>query len=166
LGNHDYWTGATKALSALLRRASIELLVNRAVPVRDRGETLWLGGLDDMWAGKADLVATFRRVPLGAFRVLLCHEPDFADHAARTGLPLQLSGHSHGGQMIIPFIGPFPYVLPLYGRKYPLGLQRVTRGETLVYTNVGLGLLALPHPFPEFRINCPPEVTQMTLRRA
>jgi predicted MPP superfamily phosphohydrolase len=166
LGNHDYWTGAAKTLPGLLRAASIELLVNRSAPVRDRGDTLWLGGVDDVWAGRPDLESTFRAAPRSAFRVLLCHEPDFADHAARGGIPLQVSGHSHGGQVIVPFVGPLPYVLPLYGRKYPIGLQRVTHGDTLVYTNVGLGLLALPKPFPEFRINCPPEVTLLTLRRA
>src|SRR5262245_46315460 len=99
-----------------------------------------------MWAGRPDLVKTVLRVPAGAFRVLLSHEPDFADHAALANVPLQLSGHSHGGQMLVPFLGPPSFLLPLYGRKYPVGLQRVTRGNTMVYTNVGLGLIGLPHP--------------------
>jgi predicted MPP superfamily phosphohydrolase len=166
LGNHDYWTGSTDEVRVAFRRVSIDLLVNRAVALRYRGEEWWLGGVDDMWAGLPDLVATFGRLPAGAFRILLAHEPDFADHAALAGVPLQLSGHSHGGQMIIPFVGPPQYVLPTYGRKYPLGLQRAARGDTLVYTNVGLGLSALPRPFPRFRINCPPEVTLLTLRPA
>jgi uncharacterized protein len=166
LGNHDYWTHGVPDVTQSLRRASIELLVNRAVALRYGGEEWWLGGVDDMWAGRPDLAATFVNLPSGAFRVLLSHEPDFADHAARARVPLQISGHSHGGQMIIPFFGPPPFVLPLYGRKYPVGLQRVERGDTMVYTNVGLGLAGLPRPFPEIRINCPPEVTLLTLRRA
>jgi predicted MPP superfamily phosphohydrolase len=85
------------------------------------------------------------------------HEPDFADDFCRDGsIALQLSGHSHGGQVRLPLWGsPF---LPPHGRKYDKGLYRVQ--DMWLYTNVGIGVTA------PIRINCPPEVTELTLVRA
>lgn len=159
LGNHDYWTKEVEAVADQLERGGVSLLVNRSVPLTVNGVTWWLGGVDDVWAGDADLDATLRDVPEGAFRILLCHEPDFADRAAERNIPLQLSGHSHGGQVDLPLIGPL--VLPLHGRKYPKGLQRIAHSSSLVYTNVGLGVIAIP-----VRLNCRPEVTLLTLKRS
>ncbi|HEY6937921.1 MAG TPA: metallophosphoesterase, partial [Terriglobales bacterium] len=68
---------------------------------------------------------------------------------------LQLSGHSHGGQIVLPVIGP-PYLPPL-ARRYPWGLRRL--GPLTLYTNRGLGTITLP-----LRFNCPPELTLFTLR--
>ena len=84
----------------------------------------------------------------------VAHEPDFADYAARFPVDLQLSGHSHGGQVRLPGIGAM--VLPRMAEKYPLGLNRV--GALQVYTNRGLGVIN-----PPVRFNCPPEVTFVTL---
>ncbi|HZG62688.1 MAG TPA: hypothetical protein VEY13_04140 [Rubrobacteraceae bacterium] len=87
--------------------------------------------------------------------VLLAHEPDFADTSAGTGrLCLQLSGHSHGGQVRLPLLTPL--FLPPLSRKYPGGLYRV--GGMLLYTNRGLGA------HPNLRFNCRPEITIFTLR--
>ena len=83
--------------------------------------------------------------------ILLAHEPDFADLSSKTGrFDLQLSGHSHGGQVVVPFYGPL--VLPYLGQKYPSGLYQV--GEMLQYTNRGVGMIE-----PAVRFNCPPEIT-------
>jgi predicted MPP superfamily phosphohydrolase len=85
----------------------------------------------------------------------LAHEPDFADTSAATGrFDLQLSGHTHGGQVVLPFIGP--PILPHLGRKYPSGLYKVQ--EMFQYTNRGVGMARLP-----LRINCPPEITVFIL---
>ena len=116
-----------------------------------------MGRLADVWGRKPDLEAALAGVPKGAFRLLLCHEPDYADIAAARRIPLQLSGHSHGGQVRLPLLGA--PILPYLGRKYPIGLQRAGT-STLVYTNVGVGTIA-----PPVRFNCRPEVTQLTLRR-
>jgi uncharacterized protein len=87
---------------------------------------------------------------------LLAHEPDYADISAATGrFDLQISGHSHGGQVIIPFIGPL--VVPAYGEKYPLGQYQV--GNMIQYTNRGVGTIN-----PAVRFNCRPEITIFTLR--
>lgn len=159
LGNHDYWCGDPEAVSASLRSAGAEVLVNRAVRITTQGTEWWLSGLDDLWGGKPDLDRTVQDVPAGAFNLLLCHAPDFADQAAKRAVPLQLSGHSHGGQVRAPGIGAF--ILPKYGRRYPAGLQRVQGAATQVYTNVGVGVI-----FPPIRLNCPPEITLLTLSRA
>ena len=90
--------------------------------------------------------------------VLLAHEPDYADQVAADGrVGLQLSGHSHGGQVWLPFIGP-PF-LPYWARKYPRGLYSV--GGMRLYVNRGVGLIA-----PAVRFNCRPEVAALTLRSA
>jgi len=89
--------------------------------------------------------------------ILLVHEPDFADESAATGkFDLQISGHTHGGQIVIPFLGP--PVLPPSGRKYPSGLYKV--GDMLQYTNRGVGTDTV-----SVRINCPPEITIFVLKR-
>jgi predicted MPP superfamily phosphohydrolase len=166
LGNHDYWTGQVEIVRQTVERRGVEVLMNRSVRLRRGGTDWWLCGVDDVWSGRPDLGAALLKVPQEDFRVLLCHEPDFADTASRAGIPLQLSGHSHGGQVVVPGIGPI--VLPPYGEKYPIGLQRVQGSRTLVYTNVGVGLIAweLGPMALAVRWNCPPEVTLLTLRRA
>ena len=87
--------------------------------------------------------------------MLLAHEPDFADRAARHPVDLQLSGHSHGGQIRLP--GFQPLMLPALGRKYPMGLRQVK--QTTLYTNIGLGTIVVP-----IRFMATPEVTLFTLR--
>jgi predicted MPP superfamily phosphohydrolase len=157
-GNHDYWAGDVDAVDYALARVGVKMLTNRSEPVQYRGQHWWLCGVDDAWSGRPDPRAALRDVPDGAFRVLLCHEPDYADALAHMDVPLQLSGHSHGGQVIVPGYGPV--VTPFYGRKYPLGLQRVEGSRNLVYTTRGIGVSILP-----LRINCPPEVTLLRLAR-
>jgi len=157
LGNHDYWTDDPEAVTAAIQRSGIQLLTNRSVSLR-RNSIAWsLCGVDDWWAGQPDLDAALANVPQNAFKVLLCHEPDPADEAASKGIPLQLSGHTHGGQVLLP--GRRPLVTPDFGHKYPVGLRQVHGSRTQVYTNTGLGVI-----FPPIRINCPPEITLITLR--
>jgi hypothetical protein len=85
----------------------------------------------------------------------MAHEPDYADDVAGYPVDLQLSGHSHGGQVRIPFVRPF--FLPKLARKYIWGLYKI--GALTLYTNPGLGTVQIP-----VRLNCPPEITFLTLR--
>jgi hypothetical protein len=96
-----------------------------------------------------------RKIPGGEPTVLLAHEPDYADDAARYPVDLQLSGHSHGGQVRIPFLPPL--YLPDMAKKYVLGLYKI--GPLTLYTNAGLGTVIAP-----VRWNCPPEITLLTMR--
>ena len=155
LGNHDHWEGA--ALTAgVLAEAGVALLVNQAVRL-DAAAPLWLVGLDDVWERKHDMRAALAGAPDDDCKLLLVHEPDYADEAARYPVDLQLSGHSHGGQINLPRVGR--PVLPYLGQKYPAGLYQV--GQMSLYTNRGIGVIA-----PPVRFNCPPEVTVLTLRAA
>ncbi len=162
LGNRDYRAGADEVADALTT-VGLSLLRNQGRPIARNGSgraDLWLAGLDDVRWGQDDLDAALRDAPEGLPVILLVHEPDYASRIAERapdlGIVLQLSGHSHGGQVRLPFIGA--PVLPDLGREYPQGLQKA--GQMWVYTNRGVGLTN-----PPIRFNCPPEVTALTLRR-
>ena len=155
LGNHDHWAGAQE-ITSHLAAAGLSVMRNASRPITRDGATLWLVGLDDVWFGSGDLREALAGIPSDACKVALVHEPDFADQSARHGIDLQLSGHTHGGQVRLPGLGPL--ILPKWGRKYPIGLQRA--GGTWVYTSRGVGLVP-----PPIRFNCPPEIALLTLRR-
>lgn len=154
LGNHDYWTNA-KAVRAMLRTSGVMELTNSFFTITRGSEKLHLCGVDDVWEGDIRLNDMLERLPEDGAAILLAHEPDFADQSAVTQrFDLQVSGHSHGGQVVVPFFGP--PVLPYLGQKYPIGLYKVD--EMFQYTNRGVGMARLP-----IRINCPPEITLFTL---
>ena len=154
LGNHDLDTSAAHIIDVLQSHA-IPVLRNRSVSLDREGKRLWVAGSDDVLLGTPDLERALKGIPPTEPVVLLAHEPDWADDVARYSVDLQLSGHSHGGQICLPLIGA-PY-LPELGRKYPRGLRRI--GSLALYTNIGIGTIRIP-----MRLNCPPEVTQITLR--
>ncbi len=156
LGNHDVDADAAYIIEAL-HSHDIPVLRNRSVPLEREGKRLWLCGVDDILTGKPRLDLALKDIPADEPVVLLAHEPDWADYVANHPVDLQLSGHSHGGQIRIPFLGA-PYLPPL-ARKYPWGLRRI--GGLTLYTNAGIGTIEVPT-----RINCPPEVTLITLRSA
>jgi uncharacterized protein len=156
LGNHDLDTNAAHIIDVLQSRA-IPVLRNRSIPLERGGKRLWFAGVDDVLKGKPRLELALSGIPAAEPVVLLAHEPDWADNVARHAVDLQLSGHSHGGQVRLPLVGaPF---LPELGRKYPWGLRRID--SLVLYTNTGIGTIRIP-----MRLNCPPEVTLITLRAA
>ena len=155
LGNHDHYNGA-KIVEGGLKERGIAVPRNTSIPFERGKDRIWIAGVDDAWVGAADLNRALQGIPEDEATILLAHEPDFADDAASFPVDLQLSGHSHGGQVRLPGIGAL--VLPEMARKYPMGLNRV---ESLqVYTNVGLGVIN-----PPVRFLCPPEVTFLTLSK-
>jgi uncharacterized protein len=155
MGNHDSFTDPDRVTSAL-RAVGIQVLVNQSVPIERNSGRFWLSGVDDVLGKTADLDKTLHVVPTGEATVLLAHEPDYADRVMRHPVDLQLSGHSHGGQVRLPFLPPI--YLPDLARKYVWGLYKI--GELTLYTNAGIGTVQIP-----VRLNCPPEVTLITLRR-
>lgn len=154
LGNHDTHSDPNY-IEKCFERSGIHVLRNAAVPVERNGGRFWLAGVDDVLTGYARLDQTLRGIPSTQPIILMAHEPDFADHVAHYPVDLQLSGHSHGGQVRLPVIGAV--YLPPLARKYPVGLRRI--GDLVLYTNTGIGTLFVP-----VRWNCPPEVTLITLR--
>jgi len=156
LGNHDAMSNPPEIIR-FLESNGISVMRNRSVPLERGSDRVWLAGIDDLLRGIPSIWDTLRGIPPDEATFLLAHEPDYANDASRFPIDLQLSGHSHGGQIWLPLIGA-PW-LPNMARKYPRGLYKV-RNLTL-YTNMGLGTIRAP-----IRINCPPEVTFITLRSA
>lgn len=154
LGNHDHWTDS-QTVAAAIRRAGLGLLCNANTAIERNGVNVYVAGIDDVWEEKADLDTALKGTPRNACVILLAHEPDYADAAsADPRLSLQLSGHSHGGQVRWP--GGTPIYVSRLGRRYPQGLRQVK--DMLLYTNRGIGVV-----FPPIRFNCRPEVTLFEL---
>ena len=155
LGNHDHWTSAEKVRN-ILRESDVTNLANSVYTVQRGNAELQFAGLDDVMVNQHDLAKVISELDQTSPTILLVHEPDFADVSAATGLfDLQLSGHSHGGQFILPKVGT-----PFRGshfKKYPAGRYQV--GNMVLYTNRGLGTNTF-----WIRINCKPEVTVLALR--
>jgi uncharacterized protein len=156
LGNHDVGSDPGH-IAATLQAHGISVLRNDSAPLEHKGSRLWLAGLDDALEGKPDLPLTLQDVPPTEAVILLAHEPDLATDVAKSPVDLQLSGHSHGGQVRFPLLGA--PILPKLGRKFPWGLHQI--GTLKLYTNIGIGTIRVP-----VRFNCPPEVTLITLRAA
>lgn len=154
LGNHDNDTDP-KRVTGALEAENIRVLANESQAMERDGARFWLAGLNDVFSGDVDLAKALRGVPGGESVVLLVHEPDFADVVSRYPVDLQLSGHSHGGQIRVPFLPPL--FLPPLAKKYYLGTYHV--GPLMLYTNAGLGTINIP-----VRFDCPPEITLVALR--
>ena len=158
LGNHDWMVDAVGVIAAL-QTVGIKILVNESLPIERASKRIWLAGVGDGMANAVDLPKTMParaaadREPV----ILMCHEPDLLDQVARYGPDLMLSGHTHGGQVRLPFMKP--YFLPPLGKHYVAG--HFLRGRTQLYVNRGIGAVGLP-----FRFNCPSEITDITLRPA
>ena len=153
VGNHDLANTRGRVMPPL-EAEGISLLANQAVAVEtDRG-ALWIVGVDDALLGSPDLDAAFSGVPVDAASICLWHEPDLAAKAAPYGPFLQLSGHSHGGQVRLPFVGPLS--TPLLGQEYVQGRYQIEDME--LYVSRGLGVYR-----PPVRFNCSPELSLIRL---
>jgi uncharacterized protein len=157
LGNHDCIVNQAAAADALTTHG-IPLLSNEAVPLERGGKRIWLAGITDALEGnpKPDFEKAIPKTARGDGErvILLAHEPDILPTAAKYGVDLMLSGHTHGGQIRFPFVPPM--YLPPMGLKYVEGHFQV--GTTQLYVNRGIGTVGMP-----FRLNCPPEITVLTL---
>lgn len=155
LGNHDYLADAS-VVRRCLRDSGVEELTNDVRTLRRGAAELHVAGIDDVLEGRSRLDLVLRKLPGSGAAILLAHEPDFADVSAATRrFDLQLSGHSHGGQVGIPFLRRL--VLPPLSQRYTSGLYEV--GDMLQYTNRGLGFVKA-----RLRLFCRPEITVLTLR--
>ena len=153
LGNHD-------CIEMLpdLEAAGIRMLVNDADEIRRDGESLWLVGVDDPHFYKCDdLELACRQVPAEAFRVLLAHSPEIYRQAIQHGIRLYLCGHTHGGQICLPGIGP---VFTHCSAPRRMAAGRWRHANLTGYTSRGAGASGVP-----LRFNCPGEIPLITLRR-
>lgn len=164
LGNHDFWSSA-KTVKKILRQSGVQELENSFHTFRQGDGALHLCGVDDAWAGAADVGRVLQTLPqqnarVGGAAILLAHEPDFADDYAKASrFGAQLSGHSHGGQVRVPLVGPLH--LPRYGQKYHTAKYEIGQSKMTLYVNRGVGMV-----WPYVRFHCRPEITLFTLRAA
>jgi predicted MPP superfamily phosphohydrolase len=160
LGNHDAVAGPAHIIPPLEAHGT-PILVDSFFAIERGRDLLWLCGADDAGVRHPDLNLAIPPFTNGAPVILLCHEPDFADHVRHhprfPAIDLMLSGHTHGGQIRLPVVGPL--ILPPLGQKYVDGLFHFDHMQ--LYVNRGIGTVGLP-----FRLNCPAEITQITLVRA
>ncbi len=156
LGNHDLWTDVA-VVKAGLAQARLPLLVNQGLTISAGKGSFYLAGVDDIWSGQPDLEAALEAAPAETPVILLAHEPDPADNfSLNKRVTLQLSGHSHGGQIRLPGAGAL--ITPYLSWKYDMGLYDVN--GMWLYTNRGIGVTNVP-----LRYNCAPEITEITLAR-
>lgn len=156
LGNHDVLVSRPEVSGALKSRG-VEVLHNSSIAIEREGARLWLAGIADILCGdEADLNATIpkSRAKETEPLILMAHEPDYADAVVGSGVDVMLSGHTHGGQVRIPFLPPKH--LPPLGRKYVEGLFSV--GDLQLFVTRGVGTVGVP-----FRFLCPPEISLITL---
>jgi uncharacterized protein len=157
-GNHDHGGYGSDIYRELIETADFALLVNQAKEIKLLNEhSIYIAGVDDAMLGKPDINQALKDIPTDSYKILLSHAPDLATYASNYTIGLQLSGHSHGGQIQIPFYGPL--VTPPQGNRYTEGFYQLgaDKGLTL-YVNRGLGTTRLP-----FRFLAKPELTLLTL---
>ena len=159
LGNHDVAVGSQQIINTLEAHGT-PVLVDSYIPIERGRDHFWLSGACDPGTSTCYLELAIPPYPEAPV-IFMCHEPDFVDtvvkHPRFPLIDLMLSGHTHGGQVRLPVVGPL--ILPPMGKKYVDGLFHF--GHMQLYVNKGLGTVGLP-----FRLNCPAEITDITLVRA
>lgn len=154
-GNHDHGGYGTDIYRNVITMSGFTLLQNevRDISMKD-GNKICIAGLDDLMLGKPSYEGTLANLNKEMFNILLAHEPDAALQAKKFHVHLQLSGHSHGGQIQLPFFGPL--ITPPYATEYFEGIYDIDNMK--LYVNRGLGTTRLP-----FRFLSVPEITEFTL---
>lgn len=154
LGNHDHYKGP-EIVARALAQAGIRLLRNQGITIQCGHDSIYLAGIDSAWAGAPSPSSAFDQRRGELTTIVAVHEPDYIRALVpRFPVDLQLSGHSHGGQVRLPIVGPL--ILPPMGEIYDMGLYRVENAQ--LYTTRGIGTIHV-----NARFNCPPEVTAITL---
>ena len=156
LGNHDHWMGASE-IRSIFKTSNVIDLSNNIHVLEKEGDYLNICGVDSCTVCADNLNEVLVKMKENTPSILLAHEPDFAEESSKTNkFDLQISGHSHGGQFIIPKFETTPFRGP-NSKKYPVGLYKV--GNMIQYTSKGLGTNSF-----RMRINCKPEITIITLK--
>lgn len=154
-GNHDYGGGAEYKYKDIMRAGGFKVLVNKAVTFP--GYNLRLIGIDDLLIGYGD-PSVVNRADSNMYNLVFCHEPDIVDKILDSNADYMVAGHTHGGQIRIPFYTE--KFLPSYGEKYVKGEFTLNnRNKTVLYVNSGLGTTKIPA-----RFGAVPELTYITIR--
>ncbi len=155
LGNHDHWGDTDHSIYWLDKTG--QNLRHTSVKLERNGQALWLVGAGDLWEDHVPIDALVESIPPDTCRIVLAHNPDSADTVFSTRVDLMISGHTHGGQVNIPFVGP--PVLPVKNRNYSSGLKKSPSGFP-VFISRGIGWAIYP-----VRFNCYPEIAVLKLTR-
>ncbi|MBC7804941.1 MAG: metallophosphoesterase [Akkermansiaceae bacterium] len=158
-GNHDYPVPPFDPPRRPWEEAKINPLHDEAVSLSRNGERIFLVGLRSTLSRRNQVRSVMEKLPADTTRLILQHEPSFTSQNAALGGSVQLSGHTHGGQIVLPFFGA-PR-LPAHSSGFRAGLYQTERGQMPVYVTRGVGVLP-----PLLRFNCLPEVTLITLRHS
>ncbi len=152
LGNHDHWADSERSIYWLDRTG--QNIRHGCKPIYRGGYRIFIGGAGDYWEDDLAIDKTFSCSDENECRVLLAHNPDSVDTNFSTPLSLVLSGHTHGGQVVVPFLGP--PVLPVNNKDYSSGL--ITTPKTQLFISRGIGWAIYP-----VRFNCYPEIAVLEL---
>ncbi len=155
MGNHDYF-GEGEPLISRLQAKGCTVLRNEGTRIDHEGGSLYLAAVDDTWTGRADLERTLEGRPPDVPVVLLAHEPALFDRASEAGVALTLSGHTHGGQVAVPFLARLASLSHLT-HQYHVGIYR--RGDAVLHVHPGLGTTG-----PPVRLGVAPAIVVLTLR--
>ncbi|WP_040204710.1 metallophosphoesterase [Neobacillus jeddahensis] len=158
-GNHDHGGYGSEIYRNMMETTNFKVLLNESTPIYAKdGSSIYFLGIDDAMLGHPDLPLALKNVPHNRFNLLLSHAPDLADTAAQYPIHWQISGHSHGGQVKLPFFGAL--VIPPFAHKYPEGLYTIgAQNQLTLYVNRGIGTTRLP-----FRFMTKPELTIFKLQ--
>jgi len=170
-GNHDYYTGQIEEVVKEVRQSGIRLLRNENLSIEKNGEKLWLLGMDDgniydvkpyLESGKSaggTIENMLGGIPEGAPKLFLCHKPYPFEEYSQLGIDLMISGHTHGGQVVIAHLDNVNLSFASLASRYVAGLYKArSNRRAQLYVTRGVGTVGLP-----FRLNCPPEVTHIVL---
>ncbi len=161
LGNHDHRAGSDKVRKEIANKSAFRLIDNDHVIIEKGSDRIALGGVGDLWEDEVNLSAALRNVPIDMPRILLSHNPDVAEHVDRddgTRVDFQISGHTHGGQFVLPGIYDPTQRVSHYGTKFNRGLVNGKRHPVFV----SKGIARLNH----LRLFALPDVACITLTRA
>ncbi|WP_167880704.1 metallophosphoesterase [Leptospira yanagawae] len=154
-GNHDHW--ANHLLSLRLLEESKKSIRNRTLEIHRGNEKIIVGGLGDFWEDHIPIDPIFKKTDRKQFRIAIAHNPESADTPHTESIDLFIAGHTHGGQVRIPFLHLSP-ILPVQNKTYDLGIKHSLFNE-MVFISAGIGWSILP-----IRFNCPAEVPILILR--
>ncbi|KJU85391.1 metallophosphoesterase [Candidatus Magnetobacterium bavaricum] len=161
LGNHDFWSGRD-AVDTICRcftdKIGVVWLRNKNVRIKRGAHSIYILGIDDYWERSCSLMDACKGIDIQAVKILLSHNPDINIdiESSKKKIDVVLAGHTHGGQVVFPFIGA-PFLPSTLGQKYISGVVKDGVRQTYITTGVGNNMIPM-------RYNCPPEVAIITLK--
>ena len=160
-GNHDHGGNGTKRYARMMKNSGFTLLKDESQTIAlESGEQVAIIGIDDIVLSKPQFAKAFEKVNEQNFNLFISHAPDVVEYVKDYPIDLQVSGHSHGGQVRLPFIGA-PFTVP-FGEKYVKGFYQPEEKEGMqLYVNSGIGTSKLPYRFLNL-----PEITVFMIKGA